>query len=163
MSETLTAISIGFYIAAGVFLVVSVVLWFVFRISEVIGDLSGKNAKKSIEKMRLGNEKAGSRLYRSNMVSSSQINRTKGKKESDSINENAAYLETGLISENQVKDRKSEDTQLLMDDEMTEILSDKNKTQSLAEFQEEKVSKKHGMKLKMIEEVIYIHTDEEII
>jgi len=38
--------------AAGVFAALAVILWFVFRIPTVAGDLSGRNARKSVEQMR---------------------------------------------------------------------------------------------------------------
>lgn len=35
-----------------------------FKIPIVIGDLSGRTAKKSIERMRLNNEKTGNKSYK---------------------------------------------------------------------------------------------------
>lgn len=58
MVETLSTLSVTSYILAGVFLVTAIVLWFVLKIPRVIGDLSGRNARKSIAEMRNGNEKA---------------------------------------------------------------------------------------------------------
>ncbi len=43
-----------------IFLIIAIILWFRFDILKVIGDLSGRTARKSIEKMRASNE-SGSR------------------------------------------------------------------------------------------------------
>lgn len=59
MAEILSGISLGTYIASGLLFVLAVLFWFLFRIPTVIGDLSGRNAKKSIAAMRAYNEKQG--------------------------------------------------------------------------------------------------------
>ena len=48
MAETLSMVSMVSFVAAGVCLALTVILWFAFRIPNVIGDLSGRNARKSI-------------------------------------------------------------------------------------------------------------------
>ena len=52
LAQILSTISIIAYISAGAFLILAIVLFVVFRIPTIIGDLSGKNAKKSIERIR---------------------------------------------------------------------------------------------------------------
>ena len=52
MSDILNIISLVSFVLAGILLVLAVVLFFVFKIPSVWGDLSGKNARKSIERMR---------------------------------------------------------------------------------------------------------------
>jgi len=52
MAQTLETISILFFVAAGVFAALAALLWFVLRIPAVAGDLSGRNARRSIEEMR---------------------------------------------------------------------------------------------------------------
>lgn len=59
MAETLSMISLISFLAAGAFAVLAVILWFVFRIPTVAGELSGRTAKKSVERMRKNNEEAG--------------------------------------------------------------------------------------------------------
>lgn len=58
MAETLSMISLISFLAAGVFGVLTVILWFVLRIPTVQGELSGRIAQKSIERMRKSNEEA---------------------------------------------------------------------------------------------------------
>lgn len=57
-------ISIVCFSAAGVALLLAVFLFIKFRIISVIGDLTGKTARKSIEKMREENEKSGVKSHR---------------------------------------------------------------------------------------------------
>lgn len=64
MAETLQLLSIISFAVAAVCLVLAVFLWFFFRIPDVIGDLSGRTARKSIAKMRAANEKSGSKSYK---------------------------------------------------------------------------------------------------
>ena len=56
MAQVLSNISIILFVIAVVFAIASIVIWFVFKIPEVIGDLSGRNARKSIEHMRAETE-----------------------------------------------------------------------------------------------------------
>lgn len=65
MAETLSTISLIAYIISAVFFVLAIVLFIVFKIPAVIGDLSGKNARKSIERIRLNNVRTGDKSYRS--------------------------------------------------------------------------------------------------
>ena len=52
MAETLSMISKISFVAAEICLVVAIILFIRFKIPDVIGDLSGRNARKSIEQMR---------------------------------------------------------------------------------------------------------------
>lgn len=55
-------------------LIASVVLFFVLKIPKVIGDLTGRTARKAIEDIRKQNEQSGDKTYRS-----SAVNRQRGK------------------------------------------------------------------------------------
>ena len=57
-ASTLNLLSIISFVAAGLFLVLAVILFIYFKIPGVISDLSGRNARKSIAKTRAYNEKA---------------------------------------------------------------------------------------------------------
>lgn len=57
-------VSVVAFVLAGLAFVTAVVMWFNFDILKVIGDLSGRTAKKSIEKRRTANEKSGVKSYR---------------------------------------------------------------------------------------------------
>ena len=56
-------VSIVCFSIAGVSLLLALFLFFKFKIISVIGDLTGKTARKSIEKMREENEKSGVRPH----------------------------------------------------------------------------------------------------
>ena len=70
MADTLSFLSVAAFVIAGVSLAAAVFFWFFFQISSVIGDLSGRNAKRSIEKMRAANAKTGNKIYRGSKFNS---------------------------------------------------------------------------------------------
>ncbi len=59
---------LGAAIACGVFLVISIVLFFTLRIPKVISDLTGRTARKAIESIRMQNEQSGDKSYQSSAV-----------------------------------------------------------------------------------------------
>lgn len=169
MAETLQLLSIiSFAVAVGC-LVLAVFFWFFFKIPTVIGDLSGRTARKSIAKMRAANEKTGSKSYKA-----SQTNAARGKltgtmpgigkeKKSD------GNPETGLLSENKAYGLDTEATGILDDEatgilgsETTGLLVDENATAPLDMQNPIPIVRTGGKKLEIIEEVILIHTDEVI-
>lgn len=83
MVETLKTLSVISYVLAGISLLTSVILWFLLKIPRVIGDLSGRNARKSIAEMRNVNEKD----YRKKAV-------LKGKTVSINMIENVMFVHT---------------------------------------------------------------------
>ncbi len=64
MAQIYQMISYAGFILTAVFLVVSLVLWLKFGIRKIIGDLSGRAAKKSIDRMRKSNEESWKKSYR---------------------------------------------------------------------------------------------------
>lgn len=67
-------IFMGGAVLSGVMLVVSILLFFLLKIPHVLGDLTGRNARKAIESIRNQNELSGDKLYKT-----SQVNRERGK------------------------------------------------------------------------------------
>ncbi len=59
---------LGGAIACGVFIVISIVLFFTLRIPKVISDLTGRTARKAIENIRMQNEQSGDKSYQSSAV-----------------------------------------------------------------------------------------------
>ena len=92
--EVYRYIFIGAAILCGVMAAVSILLFILLRIPSVIGDLSGKTAKKAIEEIRKQNEASGGKNYRS-----SAVNRERGKL-TDKISKSGSLLkqETGPIN-----------------------------------------------------------------
>lgn len=62
------SIFIASLVACGVMVAVSAVLFFVLRIPRVIGDLTGRTARKAIEDIRKQNEQSGDKTYKSSAV-----------------------------------------------------------------------------------------------
>ena len=130
MAEILSIVSLVSYIVAGVSFLLAVIFWFVFKIPTVIGDLSGRNARKSIAKMRENNEKSGNKSYRPSTVNANRGKVTdtmpdsgklgKGKKKKDKNEE--TIIETGLLDENRAAGYDTEQTGLLEDEEATGFL-----------------------------------------
>ena len=172
MADTLSNLSIISFIAAGVFFALAVFLWFFFRIPAVFGDLTGRTARKSIANMRAANEKSGAKSYRESQTNAVRgkltdtmpgLEKAKGKKEAPKVPNmkkvptgtlsDGGQPETGLLRENKEDNFQTEATGLLMRDEMTVPLE---------ETVQLKADHKNGKKLTMIDEVMFIHTDEVI-
>lgn len=72
--ETFTYICYGTAALSAVLLATSVILFFVLKIPNVIGDLTGANARKAIAQIRNQNEATGEKTYQPSVV-----NRERGK------------------------------------------------------------------------------------
>lgn len=167
MAQVLSNISIILFVIAVVFAIASIVIWFVFKIPEVIGDLSGRNARKSIEHMRAetenknnNNNKKRSLIYRkaeSGMIS----NPTETMDGISKQNVQRINDETGLLSENAASVRGSTETALLTEEDVTASLEtgELGETQLMDGVLERKPS---SIKLRMINEVMIINTKEAI-
>lgn len=66
--ELLKYLSLGSFILAGVFLLVSVALFFLLDVPKLYGDISGRTAKKAIAAIREQNENSGNKAYKSSAV-----------------------------------------------------------------------------------------------
>lgn len=159
MADTLSLLSVICFVVAGVCLVVSVVLWVVLKIPSVMGDLSGRTARRSIAKLRMANESSGAKGYRS-----SQVNFRRGKLTSTmpGIHHSGqqeespggdACLETGLLQENMSQATGGETTGLLWED---------GATQPLENPMDKEEKKASGVKMELMEEIVWIHTQEHI-
>ena len=56
--DVLQACSIGFWVAAGIFFLTAVALFFLMDISKLYGEISGRTARKAIEQIRKHNAEA---------------------------------------------------------------------------------------------------------
>lgn len=164
MAETLQLLSIISFAVAAACLVLAVFLWFFFRIPDVIGDLSGRTARKSIAKMRAANEKSGSKSYKESKANAERgklTGTTPGIQGNKTDNSDENKPETGLLNENKAEGLESDATGML-ESETTGLLVDDEATAPLNMPEQKPKAKIGGKKLKMIEEVILIHTDEVI-
>lgn len=185
-AEILSLVSLICYILSGVGLFMAVLFWFLFKIPAVIGGLSGRTARKSIERMRSANERSGSKSYRPSNVNVARGKVTdsmsgKGEKMADKKAATAQKQtavaeqpETGLLAENKAGVVDSQQTELLTDDTMTlagetadldyeatGMLVDEDSTMPL-NMPKQFASRVGGVKLTMLNEVMLIHTNEVI-
>ncbi len=160
MADILHIVSVISFVAAGVFAALAVALWFVFKIPSVMGDLSGRAARKSIERMRQHNEKTGNKSYKT-----SKENLERGKLTGTmkgigtiSVNNNE---ETGLLNENLASNYEKQGTGLLIDDS-TGLLDDSERAVSLEAEENITIRAASSISIRMIDEVILVHTEEVI-
>lgn len=176
-TSLLSTISLICFILAGVMFAVLLFLFFYLRIPRVISDLSGRTAKKSIQRMRYRNENSGKKSH-----STSRTNKERGKitnaipKNAENNNSKAvkanippASNTTEKLSDNMNAteplrpnagpSKDVQETMPLHPQNITEILQESNATTLLpvADEAEGKVKK-----WKIIDEVVLIHTDEAI-
>lgn len=166
MAQTLQTLSIISFAVAGVCLVLAVFFWFFFKIPSVIGDLSGRTARRSIAKMRAANEKTGAKSYKESKTNADRGKLTGTMPDSGTLNKkNKApdddKPETGLLVDNKANGLDSEETGML-ESETTGLLIDENATAPLDTPAHQHPSRTGGKKLEMIEEVMFVHTDEVI-
>lgn len=160
MAEILSTISLISFIVSGAAFAAAVFCWFKFRIPHVIGDLSGRTAKKSIERMRANNEKSGNKSLRPAKVNEKRGTLTEGfkaLKKQGAIQ--SAAEETGLLSENMARGTRGEETGLLTVEQGTDNLAEET---ALLVNDEVVPARRGGKQLTMLEEIILVYTDEFI-
>lgn len=183
MADILSNVAIVLYVIAGVCFVLAVVLWFVFDIPTVFGDLTGRTARKSIAKMRENNEKSGVKSFKHSKTNVDRgkltgIPETTGNTNKP-IPENGKEEETGLLDEQTGLLSESEETALLSETEETALLNETEETALLNEAEETTLLSETeetglleetiqynvpvgGKTLVMRESIMLIHTDEVI-
>ena len=161
MAETLHTLSIISFVLAVIFVAIAIALWFVFKIPNIIGDLSGRNAKKSIARMRQNNERTGDKSFKAsekNIARGKLTGTMEGLGKADDTNN---IEETGLLNENLAKEYDDQATGLLLDD-ATGLLDESGETATLGDKVEVKKRKPSSIVIRMIEDVMLIHTEEVI-
>lgn len=141
MAQVLSIISIISFIVAGLAFLLAVFFWFKFKIPSVIGDLSGRTARKSIAKMRQNSENAGKK----------EVNAT-------------TLLSYENIATTLLADTNNETTLLAYENNETSLLINENNETTLlvadAKVSGSGVSKNHFV---MLDEIMLIHTNEVIV
>lgn len=166
MAETLSILSIVSFAVAVVCFVLSIFFWIFFRIPKVIGDLTGRTARKSIAKMRAANEKTGAKSYKESKTNAERGKLTGTMPDSGKLTKKKEAKddqkpETGLLVENKAEMYESNATGIL-ESETTGLLVDEEATAPLDTSVQHVVMRTGGKKMIMIDEVILIHTDEVI-
>lgn len=170
-AEILSLVSLISYILAGICLVLAVFFWFFFKIPSVIGDLSGRTARRSIEKMRQANMRSGNKSYRTSatnaargkitdtMPQTAQPQRSEAPPQRPFVPE-TGRPETGLLTENKA-DAYVDVTTEVLDREATGMLADTESTVAL-NTPAAPQRRAGGKRLVMIHEIMLINTDEVI-
>ena len=174
-AEILSLISTISFVVAAISFVLAVFFWFNFKIPSVIGDLSGRTAKKSIARMRANNERAGGQGYKPSTVNVGRGKLTDtmqhSRKLANDVKKNDTKKktrvadvmpETGLLETNKAVTADSQQTDFLEDYEATGLLLDEDATAPLYEEPKSITKRTGGKKLKMLDEVMLIHTNEVI-
>lgn len=171
MTSIFKIVSIVLFVLAAVCLAFAIFAFVTFKIPNVIGDLTGRNARKSIEKMRDANEKGGKKSYRPHPIASDRGTLTEpikqSKKESKKLSKTAktelrrkeAQKFDGSSATDVLEDVNAT-TKLEYDADGTEILS--AGTEVLSEETMQTALNENTVKIKMIQNIILIHTDEII-
>ncbi len=167
---TINIVSIILFALAGVCLVVAIYSFIRFNIPQVIGELTGRTAKKSIAQMREKNVKTGDKSHRPSALAKErgtltdkidEKKSTKQKEQSDSTE--LLEASTELLSNNDVNDSATEllsDATEKLNDNATELLSDETTVLSPAMDVSMPVQVNEGFT--MIQNIIFIHTNETI-
>lgn len=147
MADTLYLFSIIAFVLAGIMLIVSIVLFVGFRIPKVIGDLSGKTARRTIAGMRKKNEQMGQRfaeLKKNKPATEPLISKTQ---------------ETDILKENMIQTNVVEETEILEINEGVEGVTEPLMTEA-SPAATEFVARAEAERIEIINEIIVIHTNE---
>ena len=163
MASTLSVISIIAYISAGVLLVLAIILAIVFRIPSVIGDLSGRNAKKSIEQMRANNVRTGNKSYRPTKTNLERGKLTGSMPDTEGKIRGYENLEeTGVLDENRATSYSEAETTSLTAMDSTEALDSEENTMPLVGNQNIQNGRTEAVRITILDEIMLVHTNEEI-
>lgn len=119
--EVYRYIFIGAAILCALMLITSILLFILLRIPKVIGDLTGRTARKAIENIRSQNESSGDKTYRSSLVNQERGKLTDKISPSGRLIRNPTDLLGGAMATEKIG------TQQLVSDE-TAVLDSGNET-----------------------------------
>lgn len=176
MAGILSSISIVSFVIAGISFVLAVVFFFLFKIPNVIGDLSGRNAQRSIARLREINERSGSKVYKTSATNQKRGKLTgtidafdqmqKKSKETLKLRKKNTSddnrVETGLLKSNAVEKINIQNTVLLETSDETGLLSNFKETKTMELSSNWLKSRVGGKKLELIEDIMIVHTNEVI-
>lgn len=172
MATTYRIISIVMFCLAGACLAFGIFCFFIFKIPKIIGDLSGRTARKSIEQMREENEKSGNKSYRPHPVAQGRGTVTEQIKQSGrSKKSNAQKQPSAKISGASQPDNTGSGATDVLDDlnatqplnyskGATEVLNEG--TQILSANEIRAAINQSKTQLNMIQNIVFIHTEEII-
>lgn len=146
-------IAIVSFALAIAFLVFAIFAFIKFKIPKIIGDLSGRNAKKSIEQMREENEKSGKKAFRPHPVAVDRGTITES-------------IDTSKDSKKPPADVTSDDDnvteKLNYDSNGTEVLGEGTEVLSADMLNEAVQQQQNSTEMTMLQNIVFVHTDEAI-
>ena len=159
MADLIEKLSIIAFVAAGCCLLLTILIWFRFRILSVINDLSGKTAKRAIAQIRENNLLTGNKAYHPGIV-----------------NLNRGPLTTPMPEVSATPTEKLPDDQVGKPVPETILYQEAGKTQILLASEAERgttvlnqdvnniadTSERPKVELTILEQVVMIHTNEVI-
>lgn len=159
MADLIEKLSIIAFVAAGCCLLLTILIWFRFRILSVINDLSGKTAKRAIAQIRENNLRTGNKAYHPGIV-----------------NLNRGPLTTPMPGVTATPTEKLPDDQVGQPIPETTLYQEAGKTQILLASDAEQgttvlnqdvgnianISERPKVELTILEQVVMIHTNEVI-
>lgn len=155
-------IFIGAAFLCGAMLITSILLFILLKIPKVIGDLTGRTARKAIENIRNQNESSGDKTYRSSLVNQERGKLTDKISPSGRLMRNPTDLLGGAMATEKIGTQQlvSEETAVLDSGNETTVL-----TSELSGANETTVLNQTDASNNVFEieyEITYIHTNEVI-
>lgn len=156
-------IFIGAAVLCALMLITSILLFVLLKIPKVIGDLTGRTARKAIENIRNQNESSGDKTYRSSLVNQERGKLTDKISPSGRLIRNPTDLLGGAMATEKIG------TQQLVSDETTVLDSGNETTVLTGELtypsNETTVLSQNDISNNIFEieyEITFIHTNEVI-
>ena len=159
MADLIEKLSIIAFVAAGCCLLLTILIWFRFRILSVINDLSGKTAKRAIAQIRENNLRTGNKAYHPGIVNLNRGPLTTPKPEvSATPTEKLPDDQVGKPVPETILYQEAGKTQILLASEAergTTVLN--QDVNNIAD-----TSERPKVELTILEQVVMIHTNEVI-
>ncbi len=159
MAEVMHSLSIVLFVLSGVFVALTIILFKVFNVPNLIGDLSGRNARKSIALMRKENEKKLERKKKSVTPVNSYKQETSGRR-LNVLNDSGHG--TGVLSDNSVQIHSNMETVLLEAGNTESMIAESGETMPLSNGAIPAIKPVPRVSVSLLEEELLIHTDETI-
>lgn len=148
-------IFLGSAVLACIMLIVSILIFVLLKIPVVIGDLSGANARKAINKIRSQNENSGDKTYKSSLINKERGKLTDKISASGKIVKNITGNTYGAMATDKL------DTQELIGGSETAVLNSNN-TATLETVVLSDNIIKNFTTFEIEYDITYIHTNEII-
>ena len=94
--EMLQTLSLIGYMLSGVFLIITIILFFVLKVPQLIGDVTGATARKAIEDIRRQNEESGDKAYKPSAVNAARGSLTDKISASGKLIKNSGKISAGI-------------------------------------------------------------------